>query len=80
MGEIGIIICDRYRMWAGRKCFRASKERERTLSIYKGQEVEVVGYITCRGCSGGNIEYAPAEMKKNSADAICDEETHRKYN
>ena len=80
MGEIGIIICDRYRMWAGRKCFRASKERERSPNIYKGQEVEVVGYITCGGCSGGNIQYTPAEMKKNSADAICDEETHRKYN
>jgi predicted metal-binding protein len=29
-----------------------------------------VGYTTCGGCPGGNIEYAPAEMKKNGAQVI----------
>jgi len=30
----------------------------------------LVGYTTCDGCPGGNIEYAPAEMKKNGATVI----------
>jgi predicted metal-binding protein len=30
--------------------------------------VELVGFTTCGGCPGGNIEYAPEEMKKNGAD------------
>lgn len=30
----------------------------------------MVGYTTCGGCPGGNIEYAPEEMLKNGAEAI----------
>jgi predicted metal-binding protein len=68
--RIGIIICDRYRTCAGGKCFRALKDREGAFSIYKNQDVEVVGFTTCEGCPGGNIEYAPEEMKKNGAQVI----------
>ncbi len=68
--KVGIIICDRYRNCAAGKCFRALKNREGAFSIYKGKEAEVVGYTTCGGCPGGNIEYAPEEMKKNGVDVI----------
>lgn len=69
--KIGIIICDRYRNCAGGKCFRALKNREGAFDIYsKDDDVEVVGYTTCGGCPGGNIEYAPEEMKKNGAEVI----------
>jgi hypothetical protein len=30
----------------------------------------LVGYTSCGGCPGGNIEYAPEEMKKNGAEVI----------
>ena len=68
--KIGIIICDRYRDCAGGKCFRAMQSREGAFSIYKDREIELVGYTTCGGCPGGNIEYAPAEMQKNGAKVI----------
>jgi predicted metal-binding protein len=68
--RLGIIICDRYRLCAGGKCFRALRNREGAFSIYQGQEVELVGYATCGGCPGGNIEYAPAELMKNGAGII----------
>lgn len=69
--RIGIIICDRYRSCAGGKCFRAMKNREGAFSIYgKDTELEIVAYTTCGGCPGGNIEYAPEEMKKNGVDVI----------
>lgn len=68
--KIGIIICDRYHDCAGGKCFRALKNREGAFSIYKGQEVELVGYTTCGGCPGGNVEYCVEEMKKNGADVV----------
>jgi predicted metal-binding protein len=69
--KIGIIICDRYSDCAGGKCFRALKNREGAFDIYKDDEdVEVVGYTSCGGCPGGNIEYAPEEMKKNGAAVI----------
>lgn len=68
--KIGIIICNRYHTCAGGKCFRALRNREGAFSIYKGQDVEVVGYTTCDGCPGGNIEYSPEEMKKNGAEII----------
>ncbi len=69
--KIGIIICDRYKACAGGKCFRAMNNREGAFDIYsKEDDVELVGYTTCGGCPGGNIEYAPEEMKKNGADVI----------
>ncbi|MGM0504230.1 MAG: CGGC domain-containing protein [Bacteroidota bacterium] len=69
--KIGIIICHRYHTCAGGKCFRAMKNREGAFSIYpKGEELELVGYTTCDGCPGGNIEHAPAEMIKNGAEVI----------
>ena len=37
---------------------------------YGDEKVELVGYTTCGGCPGGNVEYAPAEMKKNGAEII----------
>ena len=49
---------------------RSLKKREGAFSIYQGKEVELVGYTTCDGCPGGNVEYAPAEMKKNGAQVI----------
>lgn len=68
--RVGIIICDRYRTCAGGKCFRALRQRDGAFIVYEGREVELVGYTTCDGCPGGNVEYAPAEMKKNGAEVI----------
>jgi predicted metal-binding protein len=69
--NIGIIICDRYRDCAGGKCFRSLKNREGAFDIYsKDEEVNIVGYTSCGGCPGGNIEYAPEEMKKNGAEVV----------
>lgn len=68
--RIGIIICDRYRSCAGGKCFRALREREGAFDPYIGRDVELVGFTSCGGCPGGNIEYAPEEMKKNGAEVI----------
>ncbi len=68
--RIGIIICDRYRRCAGGKCLRALRNREGAFSVYSDTEVELVGYTTCDGCPGGNIEYAGDEMVKNGAEVI----------
>lgn len=68
--KLAIIICDRYKSCAGGKCFRALKNREGAFDIYANQEVELVGYTSCGGCPGGNIEYAGEEMIKNGAEVI----------
>ena len=68
--KIGIVICGRYHTCAGGKCLRAMRNREGAFSIYQGREVELVGFTTCGGCPGGNVEYAPAEMKKNGAEVV----------
>ena len=68
--KIGIIICDRYRRCAGGKCLRAMRNKEGAFSIYAGLDVELVGFTTCDGCPGGNIEYAGEEMVKNGATVI----------
>jgi predicted metal-binding protein len=68
--KLGIIICHRYHVCAGGKCFRALRERVGAFSLYKGKEVEIVGYTTCDGCPGGNIEYTPEEMRKNGAKVV----------
>jgi len=68
--RVGIIICDRYHTCAGGKCLRSLRNREGAFSIYQDLDVELVGYTTCGGCPGGNVEYAPAEMVKNGAQVI----------
>lgn len=68
--KIGIIICDRYRRCAGGKCLRAMRNREGAFSIYQDRDIELVGYTTCDGCPGGNVEYAGEEMVKNGAEVI----------
>ena len=69
ISKIGIIICDRYRRCAGGKCLRAMRNHEGAFSIYS-KPLEIVGYATCDGCPGGNVEYAGQEMVKNGAQAI----------
>ena len=68
--RIGIIICDRYRRCAGGKCLRAMRNREGAFCRYEGVDIELVGFTTCDGCPGGNVEYAGDEMVKNGADVI----------
>ena len=68
--KIGIIICDRYKNCAGGKCFRALRDREGAFDIYKDKEVELVGYTSCGGCPGGNVESSPNEMIKNGVQVI----------
>ncbi len=68
--KLGIIICDRYNSCAGGKCFRALRDREGAFAAYRGSEVELVGFTTCGGCPGGNIESAPEEMMKNGAEVV----------
>ena len=68
--KVGIVICDRYRRCAGGKCLRAMRNKEGAFSIYEDTDVELVGFTTCDGCPGGNIEYAGEEMVKNGADVI----------
>lgn len=68
--KIGIIICDRYHTCAGGKCLRAMRNRDGAFAQYAGSEVELVGYTTCGGCPGGNVEYTGEEMVKNGAQVI----------
>jgi predicted metal-binding protein len=69
--KVGIIICDRYRTCGGGKCLRAMRERVGGFARYSADEpLELVGYSTCDGCPGGNIEYVPEEMIRNGAEAI----------
>jgi predicted metal-binding protein len=71
MTRIGIIICERYKDCGGGKCFRALRERVGAFSRYPAEEpVEIVGYSSCGGCPGGNVEHVPEEMKKNGANVI----------
>ena len=70
MEKVGIIICHRYHTCAGGKCLRSLRNREGAFAQYRDEQVELVGYATCGGCPGGNVEYAPAEMKKNGAEVI----------
>jgi predicted metal-binding protein len=68
--KIGIIICDRYHTCAGGKCLRAMRNREGAFAQYAGSELELVGYTTCGGCPGGNVEYTGDEMMKNGVQVI----------
>ena len=40
------------------------------FSLYKDKDAEIAAYTTCDGCPGGNVEYAPEEMKKNGIEVV----------
>jgi hypothetical protein len=44
MKSIGIIICNRYHTCEAGKCLRSLRNREGAFALYKGEEVELVGY------------------------------------
>lgn len=68
--KAGVIICDRYHSCAGGKCFRAAESREGGFAKYKGKRIQIAAFSHCGGCPGGNIEYTPAEMKKNGVSVV----------
>lgn len=69
--KIGIIICGRYESCGGGKCLRSIRERFGGFARYpKEMSIELVGFGQCGGCPGVNVEYVPAEMKKNGAAVI----------
>ena len=68
--KIGIIICNRYRTCAGGKCLRAMRNKEGAFAKYADFDIELVGYTTCDGCPGGNVEYTGEEMVRNGAQVI----------
>ncbi len=68
--KVGIIICDRYHTCAGGKCLRAMRNKEGAFAQYADSDIELVGYTTCGGCPGGNVEYTGEEMVKNGAQVI----------
>jgi predicted metal-binding protein len=71
MKRIGIIICARYQNCGGGKCLRAMQERCGGFSAYPKEEaIQLVGYSTCGGCPGGNVEYVPEEFLKNGCDVV----------
>lgn len=70
MKRIGLIICDRYKTCDGGKCFRSVREKDGAFKQYVNEDLEVISYSTCGGCSGGNIEYIATAMKKYGAEVI----------
>ena len=69
--KISIIICGRYYSCGGGKCLRSIRERVGGFARYpKDMPIELVGFGQCGGCPGVNVEYVPAEMKKNGAEII----------
>jgi len=54
----------------GWKMFQGNKKPGRCIQQIQNRDIEVVGYATCNGCPGGNVEYAPEEMLTNGAEVI----------
>ena len=71
MVKIGIMICDRNRKCTGNKCFKSINERDGAFGeVPREETIEIVGWMTCGGCPGERLEFAPADMKKYGAEVI----------
>jgi predicted metal-binding protein len=46
------------------------RSKEGAFSRYADTDVELVGFTTCDGCPGSNVEYVGEEMVKNGAEVI----------
>jgi hypothetical protein len=65
MKRIGIIICERYRIVEGESVSaHYDLERVGAFSLYPADEAwRLVGYSSCGGCPGGNVEYVQPSSK-----------------
>jgi predicted metal-binding protein len=46
------------------------RNKDGAFAQYADSEIELVGYTTCNGCPGGNVEYTGEEMVRNGAQVI----------
>jgi len=71
MVKLGIIICDKNRTCTGGKCFMSVEDRSGAFARYpKDESIDIVGWITCGGCPGERLEFAPSTMKKYGAEVV----------
>lgn len=70
MKKIGIIRCHRYHLCSGAGCFTGINSLTGPMSPYRDEGVQVVGYTTCGGCPGYNMEKAPEALKRAGAEVI----------
>ena len=71
MTNIGIILCARYQHCGGGKCFRALRERRGGFARYAPEEpVDIVGFTSCGGCPGGNVEAVMPEFVRNGVQVV----------
>ncbi len=66
--KIGIIRCGRYARCSGAGCFTGINQKSGPMADY--DSIEVVGYSTCGGCPGENMETVPKALKKAGAEVI----------
>ena len=71
MKKIGIIRCGRYEQCSGSGCFAGVNDLSGPMAQYNNDGgVQVVGYTTCGGCPGANMEKAPIALQKAGAEVI----------
>lgn len=66
--KLGIIICDRVLDLCRVQMPAGAPQPRGSVCPHQGKEVELVGFATCNGCPGGNID--TQEMKKNGAEVV----------
>jgi len=59
MTRLGIIICGRYQSCGGANVSGPCGSGPRLRPLSKDEPVEIVGFSSCGGCPGGNIESVP---------------------
>ena len=68
--KLGIIIFEPLPHLCWRKMPAGNAKQGRRIRPILDTEIELVGYTTCDGCPGGNVEYTGEEMVKNGATVI----------
>ena len=71
MTKIGLVRCETaMRSCPGTACFAAIKNRTGHFSEFAGEDIDIIGMISCGGCPGRDAPRQVKEMIRRGAEVI----------
>lgn len=70
--NLGIIRCQQTEhRCPGTKCLQGAQHHQYAFTAYEEEPINLVGFVTCGGCPGKNVDARAAELIKRGADSIA---------
>ncbi len=70
--KVAIIRCQQTEhLCPGTKCLQGAQHHLYSYAEFEGEDIEIMGMVSCGGCPGKNVSARAAEMVKRGVDTIA---------